>query len=113
MNALYIILIVATITYQLWVHFVAVMHLKHMRDEGKLTTAQKVIGYPVLAVGLVLDIALQIIISAMFLELPRELTVSGRLWRLSNGPEGWRKRLATHIRVALLDSADPSGVHEG
>lgn len=81
MNALIVILAVATISYQLWVHFVAVMHLKHMRDEGKLTTAQKVIGYPVLAVGLVLDIALQIIISAMFLELPRELTVSGRCAR--------------------------------
>lgn len=113
MNALIVILAVATISYQLWVHFVAVMHLKRMRDAGQLTTAQKFIGYPVLAIGLVLDIALQIIITALFLELPRELTVSGRLWRLSNGVDGWRKRIATHIRVGLLDSADPSGVHRG
>lgn len=49
MNALIVILAVATISYQLWVHFVAVMHLKRMRDAGQLTTAQKFIGYPVLA----------------------------------------------------------------
>ena len=99
--------------YLLWVHFVAIMHLKHMRDAGQLTTAQKAIGYPALAIGLVLDLFVQIIISVLFLELPRERTVSGRLWRLSNGASGWRQRLALRLRVALLDSADPSGVHRG
>jgi len=101
------------VSYLLWVHFVAVMHLMHMRNDGLLTPAQKAIGYSALAVGLVLDVALQGIITVLFLELPREWLVSGRLWRLSNGPEGWRRRLALALRVGLLDSADPSGMHRG
>ena len=101
------------IIYLLWVHFVAIMHLMHMRDDGLLTRSQKAIGYTALAVGLVLDVALQVLISALFLELPREWTVSGRLWRLSNGTPGWRQRLALKLRTALLDTADPSGTHRG
>lgn len=99
--------------YLLWVHFVAIMHLMHMRDDGLLTRSQRAIGYTALAVGLVLDLALQVLISALFLELPREWTVSGRLWRLSNGAPGWRQRLALLLRTALLDTADPKGIHRG
>ena len=99
--------------YLLWVHFVAIMHLMHMRADGLLTRSQKAIGYTALAVGLVLDLAVQIAITPLFLELPREWTVSGRLWRLSNGTPGWRQRLAIKLRTALLDTADPSGTHRG
>ena len=99
--------------YLLWVHFVAVMHLMHMRDDGLLTHSQKAIGYTALAVGLVLDLVVQIIITVLFLDCPREWTVSGRLWRLSNGPASWRQRLALTLRSALLDSADPKGIHRG
>ena len=99
--------------YLLWVHFVAIMHLMHMRADGLLTRSQKAIGYTALAVGLVLDLAVQLVITLPFLELPREWTVSGRLWRLSNGKPGWRQKLALKIRVALLDSVDPAGIHKG
>ena len=101
------------VTYLLWVHFVAIMHLMHMRADGLLTRSQKAIGYTALAVGLVLDLAVQIAITPLFLDLPREWTVSGRLWRLSNGKSGWRQRLALTLRTALLDTADPSGTHRG
>ena len=106
-------LITIAAVYMLWVHFVAIMHLKHMREDGLLTPAQKVLGYTALAIGLVLDLFAQILISLVFRELPREWTVSGRLWRLSNGPDGWRERLALRLRTALLDSADPKGIHRG
>jgi hypothetical protein len=106
--------IIISCVYLLWVHYVAVMHLKHMLDDGIVTTAQKVLGYPALAVGLVLDLAVNVVVcTGLFLELPREWTVSGRLWRLSNGADGWRKSVALALRVGLLDSADPSGIHKG
>lgn len=107
------ILVVILAIWLLWVFFVAVMHLKELRDKGTLTTAQKVFGYPALVIGLVLDFLVNVVVaSILFLELPDEWLVSGRLWRLSQG-DGWRAKLATLIRSQLLDSADPSGVHKG
>ena len=108
-----IIFYVLLAVYLLWLHFVAVMHLKHMRADGILTRSQRAFGYPALVIGLLLDLAVQLAITLPFLELPREWTVSGRLWRLSNGKPSWRQKLALKIRVALLDSADPAGIHKG
>lgn len=98
--------------WALWVMFVCVMRLKMLKDAGQLTTAMKVFGYPTLAVGLVLDFLVNVVIgSVLFLEIPKEYTLSSRLWRLSNG-DGWRKKVALSIRVGLLDAIDPSGVHK-
>lgn len=99
--------------WTLWVFFTAAMRLKMVRDAGKLTTGMKVFGYPLIAIGLTIDFLLQIIFSIPFLELPKEFTVSGRLWRLSNGADGWRKKFATFLRTQFLDAIDPSGVHTG
>lgn len=97
----------------LWIFFTAVMRLKQVRDEGKLTTAMKVLGYPLLAVGLVLDVLVNVLIgSVLFLEIPQELTLSARLWRLSNGEPGYRQKVSFWIRINLLDAIDPSGVHK-
>lgn len=99
---------------QLWLYFVAAMRLKMVRDVGALTRAQTVLGYSVLAEGLVLDFLVHMLIGTLlFLELParNEWTLSARLWRLSNGPPSWRQRLALKVRTGLLDSIDPSGVH--
>src|SRR5690606_38908032 len=85
-----------------------------MRDDGLLTTPQKVFGYPTLAVGLALDLVVHATLGTiLFLELPREWTLSGRLWRLSTTGTGWRQSLALALRAQLLDSADPSGEHRG
>lgn len=101
----------------LWVYFVAVMHLKHMQADGKLTGGVKFMGYPALAVGLALDLAVHLVVgSVLFLELParREWTLSARLWRLSNQDrDDWRKRLAIYLRTSILDPVDPSGIHKG
>lgn len=105
------------VVHLLWVYFVAVMHLKHLKDDGKLTGGVKVMGYPALIVGLVLDLIVHIIIgSVLFLELPArsEWTLSARLWRLSNQDSNtWRKRLALFLRQSLLDPVDPAGIHKG
>ncbi len=98
----------------LWIIFAAVMRLKQVRDAGKLTPAMKVFGYPALALGLIVDFIVNVVLGTLvFLQLPHEMTLSSRLWKLSNGDEGWRKEWATWIRVHLLDGLDPAGVHRG
>ena len=100
--------------YLLWVHYVAVMRLMQVRDAGHLTLAMKFFGYPALFVGLALDLIVNTFIATvLFLELPREFTVSSRLHRLSESGQGWRKKMATAIRTSLLDNIDPKGVHRG
>ena len=99
--------------YLLWVHYVAVMRLMQVRDAGHLTAAMKAIGYPALFVGLLLDLIVNTFVATLiFLELPKEWTVSARLTRHSDG-SGWRQRVAVAIRTALLDNIDPNGVHRG
>lgn len=110
-------LIIVGSIHLLWVYFVAVMHLKHMKDDGKLTGGVKFMGYPALAVGLFLDLIVHVFIgTALFLEIPPkgEWTLSARLWRLSNDPSpSWRRTLALYLRQSILDPVDPSGVHKG
>lgn len=99
----------------LWIVYAAVMNLKRVRDTVGLTPAHKLFGYPALALGLVLDAYVNLVWGTLvFVEVPREWTLSSRLWRLSNDPAaGWRQRWALALRVALLDSVDPNGVHRG
>lgn len=100
----------------LWVIYAAMMRLKQVREAGKLTVAMKVLGYPVLLLGLAIDLVLNVTIgSALFLEIPREYTLSARLWRHSQESAGYRQKVAEVIRVNLLDDIDPSpdGFHRG
>jgi hypothetical protein len=101
-------------SHALWGMFVICMALKRVRDEGKLTVAMKVFGYPFLFIGLAVDLLVNVFIgSALFLEIPRELTLSSRLWRHSTQGSGYRQKLALWLRVNLLDAIDPSGIHTG
>lgn len=95
----------------LWVFYVAVMHLKKVRDTVGLTPASKVFGYPTLFVGLVLDCLINITVcTVLFLDLPRETLVTARLQRYVRG-DGWRKKAALWFGVELLNDFDPSGNH--
>lgn len=101
-------------SHALWGMFVICMALKRVRDEGKLTIAMKVFGYPFLFVGLAVDLFVNVFIgSVLFLELPREYTLSSRLWRHSTMGHGYRRAVALWLRINLLDAIDPSGVHTG
>lgn len=99
----------------LWVMYVAVMRLKQVRAAEQLTWAMKVFGYPLLVVGLAIDIAVNVVLgSLVLLELPREWTLSSRLWRWSNDSSGgWRQKVALAVRKGLLDNIDPAGEHRG
>ncbi len=114
MNALHIAGALLLAVYLLWVHYVAVMRLQMVRESGQLTTGQKLLGYPALVVGLLLDLLVNVLVcTLLFIEPPREWTVSGRLWRHSNAAPSWRQKLALTLRSGLLDSIDPRGYHSG
>lgn len=98
----------------LWILYVAMMRLRQVRDAGKLTLAMKVLGYPWLFFGLFIDLVLNVVLgSIVFVELPREYTLSERLWRHSQESTGYRQKWAEAIRVNLLDAIDPTGTHKG
>lgn len=111
---MYHLLVALGAVHALWGMFVICMALKRVKDAGQLTKAMKLFGYPYLLIGLLVDVAVNVVIGTLlFLEPPREWLLSGRLWRLSNGALSWRQRLALKIRTQLLDSIDPSGIHRG
>jgi len=98
--------------YILWLFFLAVMNLQGARDSGKLTGAAYCIGLPLLYLGLVIDFLVNVFpVTVLFLELPREGTVTSRLSRHIHDSDGWRKTLATWFCKNLLDPFDPSGCH--
>lgn len=98
------------LTYALFVFYAAVMNIKRVRDAGKLTTLGKVLGYPTLAIGLVLDLLVNtFVMSVVLLELPREFTVTSRLQR-HHQQGGWRLAVVKFFEP-VLDPLDPSGDH--
>jgi hypothetical protein len=98
----------------LWILYVAMMRLRQVRDAGKLTLAMKILGYPWLIFGLFIDFLLNVVVgSLLFIEIPREYTLSERLWRHSQESDGYRQTWAEWLRVNLLDAVDPSGAHRG
>jgi hypothetical protein len=98
-------------SYALWIFYLAVMNLQRVRDMGKLGTVAKVFGYPVLLVGYALDVLVNVtLMTVLFLEIPRETTVTARLKRHNRTGSGWRQRLAAWFEP-LIDPYDPSGDH--
>jgi len=98
--------------YALWIFYVAVMHLKRARENGTLSRAALYLGYPVLLAGYALDVFVQVVVaSVVFLDPPRDWTLTGRLKRYIAGPEGWRERVAVWMCANLLNTFDPDGRH--
>lgn len=97
--------------YAVWIFYLAVMTLKRARDEDKLSKVSKVLGYPVLFVGLLGDFIGNMLCTFIFLDLPQETLITGRMKRYVYGKDGWRKSLALWVADHLLDDFDPSGKH--
>lgn len=98
--------------WALWVLFLATMNLGQAKAEGKLHGFALWAGYTVLAVGLLVDFVVQVTVATViWLELPRELTVSGRVERLCREGHGYRLALAMWFRHVLLAPFDRSGGH--
>jgi hypothetical protein len=111
MNILYAVLIGLGSTYVLWIFFLAVMSLKRALDAGLLTPTTKVLGYPVLYVGLLLDFFVNVfVMTPVLLEMPQETTVTARLKRHNQKSSGWRKAVAVWFEP-ILDPFDPELDH--
>jgi len=95
----------------LWVFYLAVMGLKRAKDAGKLNKTALVMGTPVLIIGYLLDAFVNVtMMTVLFIEVPKELTVTSRLKRHIKEGTGWRLRLASWF-IPILDPFDPSGRH--
>ena len=111
MILLYAILIGFGSFYLLWILYLAVMNLKRVKDAGLISPLALTLGYPVLFVGYLLDVLVNItVLTLVLLELPKELTVTARLKRHNRTSTGWRKSVAVWFEP-LLDPFDPSGDH--
>lgn len=97
--------------YVLWLFFLAVMNLKRARDADRLGPVAYALGTPVLIVGYLLDFLVNVTAcTVLFLEVPRETTVTARLKR--HAPEcTWRGGIARWMAAHLLDAFDPAGRH--
>lgn len=96
--------------YILWFFYLAIMNLKRAQESGKLNKTATCMGAPLLFIGYILDILVNMLLTVPFLELPHEFTVSNRLKRHIRHSIGWRKSLACFF-IPLLDPFDPSGKH--
>ena len=98
--------------YVLWIFYLAVMGLQRARDAGTLTRTAYVLGLPILYAGLLIDFIVNVIVlTVIFLDLPREWLVTARLTRYAKGGMGWRRLMALWFAANLLDTFDPSGKH--
>lgn len=94
-----------------WLYYAAVMSLKKRREDVGLPT--KIVGYPLAAVGLVLNFVFNLVVgSVVFLDPPRwgEVGLTMRLKRYIHGDAArWRKALARWVCHHFLDPFDPGG----
>lgn len=103
--------ILAYLWVMTWVFFLAVFHLKKVQDAQGLRPFSRLIGYwVVLPLGVVHDLALNVWVSPLFLDLPRDWLLTGRLQRYVNGKDGWRRRLALAIDADKLEPFDPGHI---
>lgn len=105
------VMLTALFLYVFWLLYLAIMSLYRAYKNGTLSLVSKVLGYPILAIGLVFDVLANItIFSLVFLELPKEWLVTDRLKKHIK-TASWRGKLAGFICHHLLSPFDPTGDH--
>ena len=98
-----------TVIILTWVYYLAMMVLK--RHHKNLSGGSKFLGYQALAVGLALDVLLNIFVATIiFLDPPREWLFTNRLKRCKHRTD-FRGKLARLFCEKMLDPFDPSGTH--
>jgi hypothetical protein len=102
------------LAYATWFAFLAVMALLAARNSGKLTKASEVLAMPILIVGQLLDISLNVASTALFLDLPQEWMLTFRCDRYlsianPSGMDRYRQRVARALCQNLLDPFQSGG----
>lgn len=111
LKLLLIIVFVLYSTALTWTLYLAVMAMKDKRDQ--LTAATKVFAYPILIIGLLVDVIYNLTAGTIiFLEIPREWLFTTRCERhLLN--KTIRGNIARWLCRNFLDPFEPSGKHCG
>lgn len=113
-------LLILALVYLTFVHYAAVMNLQRVRDAKKLTRLQIPFAYAALALGLVLDVLLNVMACLLVLwVIPRDWLLTSTLIRFKRTGPGmtritrWRYAVACWVCEELLDTLDPhpSGCH--
>jgi hypothetical protein len=87
--------------------YLACSALLRAHKEDKLTLSMKVLGYPILISGVLLDFIANItIFSILFLQIPKEFLVTSRLKKNLKVGKGWRYKFAKFICEQLLSNVD-------
>jgi hypothetical protein len=98
--------------YATWFFYLAAMNLIRAKDAGTLSLPSKILGWPIVVVGITIDMLVNLIImTVLLLEIPKEWLVTARLSRHIKDSTGFRKAIAVFICTKLLDTFDPSGTH--
>jgi hypothetical protein len=109
---MYIPLYLILSLFSFYAFYLACMTLVRAYQEDKLTISMKILGYPILLCGVVIDFLMNItIFSVIFLQFPSQFLVTSRLKRNLKVGQGWRYKLAKFICEQLLNNVDPSHNH--
>lgn len=96
----------------LWGIYVLVMGLYRAHLDKRLTKFTYALAAPWLLIGYVIDVLANLVVATIiFLELPKEWTVTSRLKRYILTKTDYRNKLANWICQYLLDVFDPKGKH--
>lgn len=96
----------------LWLFYLAVMNLSGVKKSGGLNSPAKAIGYLIFVIGYLLDVIINVAtVSFIFLDPPRQWTVSQRLQQYVDGRPGWRRNLALWFANNLMNPFSPGGPH--
>lgn len=102
-------LFVLELTYVTWAFYLLAMSLIQAKRAGKLSRVATVLGYPLVAIGLVFDFALNVVASVVFLDPPRELLLTIRCNRYIDTYTDWRHTVAMWLCQNLLDPFEIGG----
>ncbi len=95
-----------SLLYVLWIYYLAVMSLKRARDNGTLTKTAKLLGTPILWIGISLDLIVNVfVLSFLLLDPPKEWLVTDRMKRYL-ASSGWRSKVASWFCINLLTPFD-------
>lgn len=89
-----------------WVFFLAVMHLRIIRDTQGFTKVNIIPAYSALVVGLILDAMLNLAMCIPLLDMPKEWLLTGKLKRLIKEDMGWRGDVSEFLCKHFLVPAD-------
>ena len=97
--------------YLLWIGYLALTNLERARSVGALTKAARVGAAPLLLIFGPLDVLVNWTVGTLlFLEFPREFTLSKRCTRHYNDA-GFRGRVSRWLGRNALDPYDHRGAH--